>query len=189
MWVQDFRETHDLSQQSSRNPFVPQKESFDTSAAFVRELGHRFGSFQDLECKALKNRLVDLEHQGSGRIRLSNFYAGGVGGDWTLTESVEYLRNLGVLDETDPKRPTVVISNYITSQTNCLTGSGFYSVCCFDECEGLLRHLEKELAAPSAEPKRIASLVANLHSDTVQAPRNLSTALLVRLDEISRQHS
>merc|ERR1719382_2197913 len=177
MWVKDMRQTQELLQQPRRNPFVPHRESFEDSVSFTQELWHNFGAFQDLECKALKGRLVEIEHQGTGRVRLSRFYAGGVNGDWTLTESVEYLRNLGVLDETDPKRPTVVISNYITSQTNCLTGSGFYSVCCFDECEGLLRHLEKELAAPSAEPKRIASLVANLHSDTVQAPRNLSTAL------------
>merc|ERR1719414_1112940 len=171
--------------QSHRNPFRPHQETFEGSVAFVQELWHHFGSFQDLECKALKGRLVEMEHEGTGRIRLSNFYEGGVNGDWTLSESVDYLRNLGVLDETDPKKPMVVIPNYITSHTNCLTASGFYSVCCFDECEGLLRHLEQQLAAPSAEPKRVAELVTALHSDTVDAPRNLSAALVGRLDDIS----
>jgi len=188
MWVKDFRETHDIEQRSRLNPFVKQHDCFESEVRFVQELGHHFGSFQDLECKALKNRLVDLEHQGTGRILLSSFYAGGLSGDWTLTESVDYLRNLGVIDETDPQRPTVVISNYITSHTNCLTASGFYSVCCFDDCEGLLRHLETEVAAPSAEPKLIAKLVANMHSDTVDAPRNLSTALIGRLEDISKHH-
>merc|ERR1719203_843222 len=188
MWVKDFRETHDLELQSERNPFIRHRDSFDSEVRFVQELGHNFGSFQDLECKTLKNRLIELEHQGTGRIRLSSFYSGGVSGDWTFSESVKYLRNLGALDETDPKKPTVMISNYVTSQANCLTASGFYSVCCFDECEGLLRHLEREIAAPSAEAKRIADLVAALHSDTVDAPRNLSAALVGRLDEISRHH-
>merc|ERR1719491_674955 len=171
-----------------RNPFVPQRETFDSSVAFVEELGHHFGSFQDLECKALKGKLVELEHQGTGRVRLPRFYAGGVNGDWTLSESVQYLRNLGALDETDPNKPSVVIPNYLTSRTNCLTASGFYSVCCSDECEGLRQRLEGSIAAPTAAPARIAELVSALHSDTVDAPRNLSTVLLARLDGIAKLH-
>jgi len=189
MWVKDFHEAQDLELQSKRNPFIRYRPSFDSDVRFVQELGHHFGSFQDLQCKALKDRLVDLEHQGTGRVRLSNFYAAGVNGEWgALSESVDYLRNLGALDETDPKKPMVVIPNYITSHTNCLTASGFYQICCFDECEGLLRHLERELAAPSADAKRIADLVSSLNSDTVEAPRNLSATLLGRLDEISTHH-
>merc|ERR1719350_580945 len=188
MWVEDLGHAHKLALQPRTNPFVPQRETFDISVEFVKELWHHFGSFQDLECKSLKGRLVELEHQGTGRVRLSRFYAGGVNGDWTLSESVEYLRDLGALDETDPKKPTVVISNYITSHTNCLTASGFYSVCCFDDCEGLLQPLETEVAAPSSSPGRIAELVANLHSDTVDAPRNLSSALRGRLDDIAKHH-
>merc|ERR1719464_2380793 len=130
-----------------------------------------------------------MEHKGTGRVHLSSFYAGGVKGGWTFTESVEYLRNLGALDETDPSRPSVVIPNYMTSQTNCLSSSGFYSVCCSDECESLLQRLERQLAAPIATPARIVELVSAMQSDTVHAPRNLSSALLARLDEIAQFHS
>merc|ERR1719336_1220857 len=163
MWVEDLGHAHKLALQPRTNPFVPQRETFDKSVEFVKELWHQFGSFQDLECKSLKGRLLELEYQGTGRVRLSRFYAGGVNGDWTLSESVEYLRNLGALDETDPNRPSVVIPNYMTSQTNCLSSSGFYSVCCSDECESLLQHLEAQLAAPSAAPARIVELVSALH--------------------------
>jgi len=189
MWVKDLGHAHKLALQPRTNPFVPQRETFDRSVEFVQELWHQFGSFQDLECKALKGRLVELEHQGTGRVRLSRFYAGGVNGDWTLSESVAYLRNLGALDETDPDRPSVVIPNYMISQTNCLSSSGFYSVCCSDECESLLQRLERQLAAPSATPARIVELVSAMHSDTVHAPRNLSSALLARLDEIAEHHA
>jgi len=189
MWVEDLRHTHNLMLQPRRNPFVQHHESFEGSVAFVQELWHHFGSFQDLECKALKSKLLDLEHQGTGRVLLSQFYAGGLKGDWTLSESTDYLRNLGVLDESNPKRPSVVISNYLTSQTNCLSASGFYAVCCSDECEGLLQKLERDLGAPSATPTRLAELVSALHSDTVEAPRNLSTALLGRLDGIAQVHA
>jgi len=189
MWVQDMRHAHDLQLEPRRNPFVPRHETFEGTVTFVQDLWHRFGSFQDLECKALKNRLVEMEHAGTGRVRLSRFYEGGVNGDWTLSESVEYLRNLGVLDEIDHKKPSVVISNYLTSKTNCLTASGFYSVCCADECEALLGHLEKGIAASNASPARIVELVSAMHSDTVHAPRNLSTALRSRLHEIAQVHS
>lgn len=188
MWVEDLRETHTLRTKPQCNPFVKRRDSFDNAVELVRELSHSFGAFQDLECKTLKSRLVALEHRGTGRVHLSSFYAGGISGDWTLSESVGYLRNLGVLDETDPLRPSVVIPNYMTSQTNCLSASGFYSTCCTDECEALRYRLEISIASPSSTPGRVAQLISNMHSDTVDAPRNVSTALLVRLDEIAALH-
>merc|ERR1719251_843993 len=51
-----------------------------------------------------------------------------------------------------------------------------------------MSQLERGVAAPSASPARIAQLVGNLHSDTVDAPRNLSASLLSRLNEISDHH-
>merc|ERR1719384_22532 len=184
-----MRHAHDLMHQSLRNPFVPPHETFEGSVALVQDLWHNFGAFQGLECKALKGRLVEMEHQGTGRVRLSRFYEGGVNGDWTLSESVDYLRNLGVLDETDAQRPSVVISNYLTSQTNCLSASGFYSVCCSDECEGLRQGLEKQVAGPTAAPENIVELVSVLPSDTVHAPRNLSSTLRTRLHDIAQLHA
>jgi len=188
LWVQDLRHTHDLARKSYRNPFVKHADSFDETAAFMLELGHLFGSFQNLECRTLKNKLVELEYKGTGRVPLSRFYSGGLDGEWQFKESADYLRNIGALDETDSNRPSVVIPNYLTSQSNCLTSSSFYSVCCSDECESLISHLEREISAPSAEPAQIAKVVSSLHSDTVIAPRNLSVGLLKRLDEIAGLH-
>merc|ERR1719330_836856 len=83
---------------------------------------------------------------------------------------------------------SVVIPNYIQSESNCLAGSSFYSVCCFDECEGLLGHLERELRGSSVAPSNVLAAVARLSSDTVHAPRNLSVALQSRLDGIAQIH-
>jgi len=188
LWVQDLRHSHDLARTSRRNPFVKHMDTFDETVSFMLELGHRFGSYQNLECHSLKNRLVDMEYQGTGRVPLSRFYSHGVDGDWQFKESVEYLRNIGALDEADVSRPSVVIPNYITSQTNCLASSRFYSVCCLDECEPLRSHLEQEIATPIATPTRIAEVVSSMHSDTVVAPRNLSSALMGRLHEIAALH-
>merc|ERR1719188_1712919 len=51
-----------------------------------------------------------------------------------------------------------------------------------------MQHLERDIAAPSAAPARIAEVVSALHSDTVDAPRNLSAALLDRLQGIGKLH-
>merc|ERR1719203_867839 len=83
---------------------------------------------------------------------------------------------------------SVVIPNYIQSQSNCLAGSSFYSVCCLDVCEGLLGSLEREIRASTAAPSQIAAVISGLPSDTVHLPRNLSVALITRLDEIAHVH-
>merc|ERR1712194_11743 len=188
MWAEDLRRSHDHLAQAIRNPFVQQAESFETTAGFLEKLGQQFGAFQNLECVELKNVLMDMDHHGSGRVFLRDFYSGFKQAGWMFTESLEYLRKLGAVDETDPKKTSVVIPNYMISQSNCLTSSGFYAVCCTNECEGLMRHVERDLASPSASPQRIAEVISKLPSDTVDAPRNLSTALHGRLQEIANFH-
>jgi len=61
-------------------------------------------------------------------------------------------------------------------------------VCCKDECEGLLGHFEKELAASEATPEAITKIAKGLASPTVSAPRELSATLLNRLNDIAAQH-
>jgi len=189
LWASDLKQTVDVEAGHRSNPFVPARwRSFEQHMGFLQEFGHRLGTFQNLECHKLKSQLAEIEDAGTGRVPLSRFYRGGLEGDWTFSESVSYLRHIGALDETDPKRISVVIPNYIQSQSNCLAGSSFYSVCCLDECEGLLGHVEQEVKGPSAPPSQIAAVVEHLQSDTVLAPRNLSTALVGRLDEIAALH-
>jgi len=188
VWAADLKLTSDFSSQDRLSPFSRQRDSFDKHVSFLQEFGHRLGTFQNLECHRLKDLLVEMEDPGTGRVPLSRFYRGGLDGDWTFTESVEYLRHIGALDESSPGRLSVVIPNYIHSHSNCLEGSSFYSVCCLDECEGLLGHVEDAVQGPSALPSRIAAVITGLHSDTVHAPRNLSEALMGRLGQIADAH-
>jgi len=95
---------------------------------------------------------------------------------------------LGALDESNPSKPSVIIANYLTSPSNCIASSSFYSVCCLDECEGLLGHLEADIAAPEATPAHIAKLISELSSSSIVAPRQLSQVLLERLGEIAATH-
>jgi len=154
----------------------------------VQELNERLGAFQDIECRSLKAGLADMEFGNTGRVLLSDFYDAGFKGHFLFVEHIDYLRNLGALDESDPKHPSVIIANYLASSANCLVSTSFHSVCCFDECEGLMGRLERSISAPTASPERIAELVSGMPSDSVDAPRNLSALLMSRLWEIADHH-
>jgi hypothetical protein len=175
---------------SERSAEQKHSGTFDFSlvARVAERVGEQFGTFQDQECRHIKASLLSLEHRGSGRVRLSEFWKPSPDGSWHFEESLSYLRQLGALDESDAQNPYVLIANYITASSNCIASSSFYSVCCKDECEGLLGHLEGELAAPEAFPKDIIKLVSALPSASVKAPRTLSSSLLTRLDEIAAAH-
>jgi len=148
----------------------------------LSRFGHQLGALEDTECQAMKERLVALEHRnGSGRVRLGDFYAAGKG----FVESPEYLRAKGALDESNPEDPKLLIPNYLANPSMCLTPSGYYSICCFDECESLMDQIESGLEAPMGTPEKIASLVSSLASFN----RTLSPTLLRLLDEVAGHHS
>jgi len=165
--------------------------SFTAALQIVEEIGDKFGSWQDYECRDLKAALVKLEDPGTGRVPLKRFYSGalGGGGQWQFTESVAYLRELGALDETAfHQHKSVMIPNYIYAPSNCLISSSLYSLCCHNECETLLGHLEREIAEPDATPARIIDIVRYLPSATEKAPRAISAELRGRLEEVASHH-
>jgi len=155
----------------------------------AEHLGEQFGSLQVNDCQDLKSTLLTLEYRGTGRVRLPDFYHGSPGSGWSFQESIGYLRTIGALDESSPDDPKVIIPNYMGAATNCVNSmSSYYSVCCKDECEGLLAKLEDDIKAPEASSERIAELVAALPSSSRTAPRQLSAMLRGRLDEIANAH-
>eukprot|EP00405_Crypthecodinium_cohnii_P017735 CAMPEP_0206451708 /NCGR_PEP_ID=MMETSP0324_2-20121206/19511_1 /ASSEMBLY_ACC=CAM_ASM_000836 /TAXON_ID=2866 /ORGANISM="Crypthecodinium cohnii, Strain Seligo" /LENGTH=547 /DNA_ID=CAMNT_0053921659 /DNA_START=260 /DNA_END=1903 /DNA_ORIENTATION=+ len=186
LWAQDVQNsvTHEMHQVQS--PF--QALELPDPEDVVVAIGNQFGAFQDQECQSLKDSLVEIEYQKTGRVLLSDFYRGGLNSDWQFSESVQYLRMLGALDDSDPARLSVIIPNYLSSQSNCLASSSFYSVCCLSQCESLLSQLERAVGGPSASPSYLAALVASMPSETMDAPRNLSSTLLQRLEEIADQN-
>mmetsp|Transcript_151315 Transcript_151315/g.277919 ORF Transcript_151315/g.277919 Transcript_151315/m.277919 type:complete len:573 (-) Transcript_151315:76-1794(-) len=161
-------------------------------ASLVEEVGDRYGRWQDYECRALKDMLVEMEDQstgGAGRVRLADFYRGSMyHGKWQLVEGIPYLRQLGALDESSPENLRVIIANYVYGPSNCVASSSYYQVCCVNECDEILSHLEVNIAAPEATPSRIASLISQLPSSTVKGNRTLSTWLLRRLDDVAEHH-
>merc|ERR1719410_2882496 len=183
-FVRDVR--REVLDRSDANPHALK---FSDTMKVVEEIGERYGRWQDRECHELKHDLLKLENQGTGRVLLKDFYGAAAAGTWKFSESVNYLRNLGALDESDPDRLKVIIANYINSPSNCLASSSFYSVCCIDECEDLLRQLESKIGGPSASPEQIVALVNGLPpSSATLGNWTVEEKLVWRLREVADYH-
>jgi len=176
------------TQRQRRRPFSS-GVSFEDHVEIAQDFTKNLMTWQHTECNAWKNRLVEMENQGSGRVRLGDFYSGKDRDDWHFLESPDYLRAVGALDESISGKPSVIIPNYLIGMSNCLDPSEYFSVCCQDECEDLMAEIEGKIGHPSALPGDIVEIVSAMASDTVDAPRNLSSPQLTRLQEIAEHHS
>merc|ERR1719330_510595 len=78
---------------------------------------HNVAALAKYECPSLKAKLLELEVGDTGRVRLTDFYASEV---VPIRESPEFLQHLGVVDDTDPNMPMLIIPNYMVSQSNCI---------------------------------------------------------------------
>jgi len=152
------------------------------------KMGHRVdeGACQDIE-----DRLVALQDSiGSGRVRLSDFYSSHLEGEhFEFNERPEYLRQLGVLDESDPSAPRIMIPNYLTMAGNCFNVSSYYDLCCIDLCEDLMDALERHIKAPQASPSEIVTILNSTESAYVPVGRTLSESLMKKLSEVAEAHS
>merc|ERR1719277_575835 len=158
----------------------------------IAEIGERYGRFQDMECRQLKDWLVEVEDTsvgGAGRVRIADFYGRALhDGKWQFSETVDYLRQLGALDESDPSNLRVIIPNYISGPSNCVASSAYYSVCCLDECESILGQLEQRIAAPQALPTAIINAISMIPSATMPSNRTIAHWLQLRLEEVASHH-
>jgi len=187
-FVRDVYQNVTGAAQRKENPLARGTVEFGKAKLAVEALQDQYGPWQDRECRGMKNALLKMEENNNGRVRLTDFYGRTVEGGWQFSESIDYLRQLGALDESKPEKPTVMVANYMNSASNCLASTGFYSVCCINECEGILGEIERQVAAPMPLPEELAAIVSGLPSATVAAPRNLSAPLLNRLGEIAEHH-
>jgi len=185
MWAKDLRNSREWIDRLRRNPFVNQGITWERAADHLRELMHNFGSLTGQECRALKDNLMEMEAPGTGRLLLSDFYSNE---KLQFHESVDYLRNLGVLEEEGMRSPRLILPNYMTSVARCTPFSSYFSVCCRDECEGLMSSLERHIGSPHASPLRIAEVISGLSSDTKIAPWDIPNQLMDRLQEIANHH-
>merc|ERR1719333_537587 len=158
------------------NPFVERRYSFGETSRIVEGLAQDYGKWQNTECRQMREELEELDPDGSGRVPLRAFYSQPETADYQFTESVDYLRQIGALDEATS---SVRIANYMVGPSNCIAKSTYYSVCCLSDCEGLVNELEGKIRAPTATPDRIMSEVRNLTaSPDMRLPPDVAEARL-----------
>merc|ERR1719218_435966 len=87
-------------------------------------------------------RLAELE---------SHFYRDAVEGAWQFLEPTQFLRQNGALDESSTHLgPQVIIANYISGMSNCITSAPYYSICCLNDCDQVFQHIESVVSSASA---------------------------------------
>lgn len=196
--LQDFMkdviamETSIVFQAASRNPFSQfgrDTFSFDDAVRIAQRISNEYGQWGNQECMELRSFLSDMDRSSTGRVPLADFYhAAEVDDKWGFRETPEYLRELGAIDESSRVLgPRVIISNYAYGMSNCLSSTPYYSVCCLNECEGLLQQIEVQVGKPSATPTEILEGMRNIRmtSFTVNTADILRSDLHNKLEEIA----
>lgn len=173
-----------FAKQHSSNPFQEPQYTFQDTLGIVEELAYSYGQWQNMECRQMKADLMDLDADGDGRIPLGKFYGRVDNTKYQFTESMQYLQEVGALDEEKKVR----IANYLQGPSNCIASSTYYSVCCLSECEGVLNDLEVKVQGPSAEAMHLLRLLGNISSSTVDAPREFPQVMVERLQQIAEQN-
>jgi len=170
------------------NPFVPRQYTLQAASEIVRDMAHRYGKWQNAECSLMKDHLIELDPTGFGRVPLSAFYAEDPRSVYHFSESVDYLRQTGALDESGLGGAKVLAANYMLGPSNCIAVSDYYSVCCLNECDSLMNELERQVQAPAVAPERLLLLASQLSSASVDAPRELPSLLVEKLHAIAALH-
>jgi hypothetical protein len=172
----------DYARKHKINPFVPRQYSFAVASEIVSDLAQRYGKWQNAQCNDMKAHLVELDPEGSGRVPLGLLYAQPASAAYRFSESSDYLRKIGALDETS-STPKVLISNYILGPSNCIASSSYYSVCCLNYCDSVMGEIEHKVLAPTASPEHLLRVVQG--SSHVQA---LPHGLAEKLKSIAERH-
>jgi len=144
---------------------MEQRFTFSDAHEVVGGITKNFQTYWQSECHDMKSQLVDMDKEGTGRVRLSDFYGTGLEKDWRFGESEEYLRQLGVLDESSPWRgKQVIIPNYLQAASNCIVSAPHYLVCCMNECESMMGEIERAVGEPTVSVAQLLEIVGNLSS-------------------------
>lgn len=164
--------------------FKPQFSVSDVDSA-VDSVTLTFGKFWTTECQRVKQLLVGMDRTNAGRVSLADFYGAAMNGEWRFSESKDYLRQMGALDETSAwQGAKIIITNYMQAASNCIVAASHYRVCCTNECEVILSELESAIGGPLATREKILQVLAE-HESADDAVR-LSPSLEGQLGGIAR---
>jgi hypothetical protein len=186
-FIEDLVKNEDYGRMAISNPFTDQGHySFDDAATIGQRISEQFGSWSNHECHVIKDSLVTMDPHETGRVKLSEFYSKSENGAWQFREASEYLRQLGALDESSVAQgPQVIISNYISGMSNCITSAPYYSICCLNECDDIFQHLEAAILSAKASPTEIIRAIESMPNVLSEADGKVGEAHRSRLEEVA----
>lgn len=183
-WIPAQKWMHDVQEEVAPSSLVA--ANFSSAARVVEEVSKRYGKYNENRmCIPLKDQLLKMESTKAGRVRMTDFYKAGTSGAFDFSERIEYLRILGVIDESDAAEPYLIVPNYLASRSNCLKSSSLYAVCCRNECEEAMGTIEAKFQSPEADPQQIIDLVSSISTKTITAPRKLKDSMVKRLKTVA----
>jgi hypothetical protein len=188
-FAQDAQLNYIFSHSDQLNPFMPLRFSFLASSQIVEDLALSYGQWQDAECRRMKSELVKLDPDSTGRVPLSTFYSQPKNAVYQFVESVDYLREVGAIEESSVGGPSVRIANYILSPTNCIATSSFFSVCCLSDCGQLMGEVEHMVQAPTASPQILLGIVGNLSLMHFDGEQVVTAELEAKLHTVAAHHA
>jgi len=172
---------YEFARRHHANPFRTSQYSFEDATEIMQDLAQQYGMWQNSECREMKAHLTELDPEGLGLVPLGLFYAQPAGPSYHFSESADYLRSIGALDETSPGNPKVYIANYVNGPSNCIASSSYYSVCCLSECEEIMAELEQHISAPTATPEKLLSVIRQIsHTDLQHSLQDKLQAIAAR---------
>lgn len=180
--------TQSTSSQGVAGSWRPMRQtfSFDDAQAVISSISMTFGRYWHNECVRVKESLTKLDRSNTGRVRLADFHGAALDGEWRFSESREYLRQLGALDESsDALGPRVIVPNYLQGPSNCIISDTHYRLCCANDCEGYMSEIEDAVGAPLATADEIVAIVSNLTISLDDASPTLTASLRSQLEEIA----
>jgi len=160
----------------------------EDASEIIRGMMLRYGKWQNSDCQEMKQVLIDLNSNGTGRVHLDRFHDAPANAHFAFTETAEYLRNISALDESRTGSPKVMIANYLASSSNCIAWSQHFSVCCLNQCENLMNDLEGRVQTSDVPVDQLIHAVASISSGSVTAPRALPPRLEEMAYSIARIH-
>jgi hypothetical protein len=177
-----------------QNPFKAKTLSMQNVVQLAQEAVEGMGTWQDNDCKTMKRNLMRLDPEGDGRVPLELVYDQPMAADahgeqvFRFSESQDYLRSVGALDEYIPSKPQVLISNYLLGPANCYRLTALYTYCCLNECDVVLGEVERAVGGSSAAPHILALLLGNMTTSSIDEARPLSKDLVQKLSAIATKN-
>jgi len=166
-----------------------QEFSFADVSYIVRTVIMTFGDFWRSECVMVRDSLLRMDYTQTGRVKLSDFHGAALNGEWRFSESRDYLRQLGALDESSAMLgPRVIVPNYLQGASNCIVSDRHYRVCCANDCDSIISEIEVAVSWATASADRLFDIVSNITVGLDDQRPKLTSTMKSQLHDIAAGH-